>query len=286
MHRVLAALPAPWVASDWAPTFLIGCGRSGTTILGELFGSHPDVVYLNEPRYLWRAVDPRTDVWSPNPHRRGARLRMDENDADPIRCARYRRVFWYRARLSGRRRLLEKTPVNVFRLRLIRHVFPKAHYLVIHRHPLDVARSMARQPGWFSSHGAFRWCQLRELALADGFEADWLDGVQTDLERGIVEWTLAIGAIERDRPDGESGRVVTVRYEDLLRDSRGHLERLARHMGLEPNPRWSSQASARLLAPKPGAGPWPSRWHPRTLERMHRLGYAPDGSTQDVSEGA
>jgi hypothetical protein len=32
------------------PVFIVGCGRSGTTILGEMLGRHPQLAYLNEPR--------------------------------------------------------------------------------------------------------------------------------------------------------------------------------------------------------------------------------------------
>ena len=31
------------------PVFIIGCGRSGTTILGRTLAEHPRVKYLNEP---------------------------------------------------------------------------------------------------------------------------------------------------------------------------------------------------------------------------------------------
>ncbi|WP_417860784.1 hypothetical protein [Winogradskyella sediminis] len=34
------------------PVFLIGCGRSGTTILGTTLGKHQSITYLNERRDL------------------------------------------------------------------------------------------------------------------------------------------------------------------------------------------------------------------------------------------
>jgi hypothetical protein len=44
------------------PLFVVGCGRSGTTILGNLIGIHPGVTYLNEPYHLWAAIDPALDL--------------------------------------------------------------------------------------------------------------------------------------------------------------------------------------------------------------------------------
>jgi hypothetical protein len=47
------------------PVFIIGCGRSGTTILGQVLSAHPEVYYLFEPYHLWAAIDPMTDVLEP-----------------------------------------------------------------------------------------------------------------------------------------------------------------------------------------------------------------------------
>ena len=35
------------------PVFIIGCGRSGTTILGKTLSNHPKIKYLNERRDLY-----------------------------------------------------------------------------------------------------------------------------------------------------------------------------------------------------------------------------------------
>ncbi|ETN97761.1 hypothetical protein RFI_39764 [Reticulomyxa filosa] len=45
-------------------TYIFGCGRSGTTLVGQILACCEDVLFLNEPRSLWLTVCPELDVWS------------------------------------------------------------------------------------------------------------------------------------------------------------------------------------------------------------------------------
>ena len=40
------------------PVFLLGCARSGTSILGEALATHPEIAYLFEASFLWNAISP------------------------------------------------------------------------------------------------------------------------------------------------------------------------------------------------------------------------------------
>ena len=50
----------------FAPVFSIGCGRSGTTILGNTLSQHPDIKYLNERRDVWHRAYPEFNIWEEN----------------------------------------------------------------------------------------------------------------------------------------------------------------------------------------------------------------------------
>jgi hypothetical protein len=59
-RSVYSSLPFPGLER---PVFIIGCGRSGTTILGATLAQHQLVTYLNEPCHLWFSAYPETDIW-------------------------------------------------------------------------------------------------------------------------------------------------------------------------------------------------------------------------------
>ncbi len=47
--RARSILPRLPSCNDRPPLFVIGCGRSGTTFLGDVLGSHPKSAYMFEP---------------------------------------------------------------------------------------------------------------------------------------------------------------------------------------------------------------------------------------------
>jgi len=165
IDRIAARLP---IEGEQRPVFIVGCGRSGTTILGTALSKHSRIVYLNEPRHLWFAAYPQTDIWTARAAARGGRLVLTANDADEQRSKRLRRLFRWAALIARRSVVVEKLPVNSFRLEFIRAIFPNARFVCIYRNGLEVARSIAAdaQPkNWFGVNG-YKWTELKQLARA------------------------------------------------------------------------------------------------------------------------
>jgi len=122
--------------------YIVGCGRSGTTLLGRLLGRHRDVLFLNEPRNLWRRVYLRTDIWSPLSLLARGRLQIDAAAASKARCNRYRRLLENAASRAAKSHIVEKTPINVFRLPFLHALTPDSRVLFLGRHPCAVASSI------------------------------------------------------------------------------------------------------------------------------------------------
>lgn len=96
-YRLWAVLPLK--RRDLRPIFVMGVGRSGTTVLGTILALHRDVGYLNEPKALWHAAlgdDDLIGSYSAVP----GRYKMSGVDGHNGRSVRLRR--FYRAFLACR----------------------------------------------------------------------------------------------------------------------------------------------------------------------------------------
>ncbi len=185
---------------------IIGCARSGTSILGELVAAHPDVRYLHEAHEIWRKAGSGED----------GSHRLTAEHATPRVVRRIRKRF---ARELGDARLLvEKCPRSALRVPFIRAVLPEAKIIHIVRDGRDVSCSLL--PGI----GGSEWRHLkppnwRELmAHAHGIvrcARAW---------RTIMEITLAdLAAVPH----------LCVRYEELVGDPRGVARRVVGYLGLD-----------------------------------------------------
>lgn len=257
------------------PAFIFACGRSGTTILGKLFGCHPEVAYLSEPYHCWATIDPALDVT--NLHvRTPPRLWWDESQAtDTIRTRFARLILGERAR-QGRRVLIEKTPHNVYRVGLLEALTSgRANYIHIVRDGIDVARSIDRlasnQPyrmagrsdynQWWGSNG-LKWQRLESEGPGMGhFSTEEVAQLKTNQQRGAYEWLTSLGEADRWRPVLEN-RLLEITYRQLTAEPRDTLTALAHHVGASAPQTWLDQASAMLSPERNNAGgqlPLPAR---------------------------
>lgn len=221
-----------------APVFIIGCGRSGTTALGTLLAEHPAVTYLNEPREIWASVFPRSDIWSGRAPARGGRLVLTAEDTDDTRSRRLRRLFHAMTVRSGRPLLVEKLPINTFRLGLLHEVFPGARYIHLYRNGLEVARSiepLARAGRWFGA-GGYKWDRLAEYAETRPETRGLPVQCESPYLRGLLEWRLSTSCAVDFLQGLPGDRFVELSYRGFTADPGGAVARLAAFLGLEAGP--------------------------------------------------
>jgi tetratricopeptide (TPR) repeat protein len=151
--------PGPSTADS--PVFIVGFPRSGTTLLELALDAHPMLQSMDEQPFLPRATNDLTDLGIPYPAALG---RLTPAMLDDLRARYWERVR-KRAPLLPGRRLVDKNPLNMVLLPLIRRLFPNAHIILTVRHPCDVLLSCFLQH--FNSPGLALMCRdLPTLAAA------------------------------------------------------------------------------------------------------------------------
>ncbi len=223
----------------YSPTFILGCGRSGTTILGRLLEQHHLVAYLNEPRRIWE-LDPATDIWSSRAEDRQGRLRLTDKDVNPKAASRIRRRFAAEVQIRKRTRLVEKLPINCFRVEYVDHTCPGGRFIHIVRDGKDVAASIqvaASGGPWFGHHD-YKWRLLARYADREGL-GDLVPLCTTDFLKGLLEWRLAVQTARASLATLPPARWTELRYEDLVghpAETCGALERFL-DLGADPGMR-------------------------------------------------
>lgn len=255
--RLLAALPGTPKVDR--PIFIMGLGRSGTTILGILLSLHRSIGYLNEPKALWHVIDVRQDV-NGNYSSTGAQFRLGAEDVCPDIKLRAHRLFGRYLALSGANRVVDKYPELIFRVPYVRKLFPDAKFVFITRNGRDVIASVVK---WSERRGIesgshtddwwgrddLKWNYLREqLILTDRtYQSVW-PLATPDLnhaDRSALEWivTMREGLTQTQRfPEA----VIRIGYEALLANPTEELAKLQRFCDLAPDPIVADYAMSRL----------------------------------------
>lgn len=239
-------------AGPVAPAFIIGLGRTGTTLLGQILSVHPDVAWLNEPKLMWHVIFDDEDVIGSYEASDRGRLRLGVADVTPEVVGRAHAVAGSYLRQVRRRQLVDKYPELVFRTEFVRAIYPDARFLVLQRRAAASVQSISqwsedhRAGGadWWGLHGK-KWRTLyRELVAGDEELRDFvaLDHTRNRQEHmAVVEWLTV--AEESLRHLGEPG-VLLVDYDRLVSDPRSEVRVILEHLGLPADRRTEDYAQA------------------------------------------
>ncbi len=281
-HRLWSILPLR--SLERPPVFVLGIGRSGTTVLGTILALHKDVGYLNEPKALWHAAlgdDDLIGSYAPSP----GRYRMTETDANADKVKRLHRSYRAFQALSFSRRVVDKYPELIFRNGLLDAAFPGAGKIVLLRDGYEAIQSIDewsqlheqdRTDWWGLDHR--KWHSL----LTDIVDQDpYFDPVREAIhaldrhvDMAAVEWIVTMREIQRLLSCSRD-RFLVVRYEDLAEFPRETLLRICDHCGLGRDEVMLRHGEAimgpRPPRPRPDLNP---ALRPLFEETMADIGYA------------
>jgi len=187
-------------------TLVVGCARSGTSILGELIASHPEVIYVFEAVTVWE---------------RGG---MGENESHRLTAAHAtpditRQIRGW-AETTGREALMlvEKSPRNILRVPYVLEIFPDAKIIHIVRDGRDVACSMV--PGC----GRDEWSHLRPPSWKTFFDR------YSGPTRCAIAWKEIM---EIGLEDLANVSHLQIRYEDMIASPESVAQEIFDYMGLD-----------------------------------------------------
>ncbi|MBQ0959466.1 sulfotransferase [Ideonella sp. 4Y11] len=192
-------------SADQSPVFIVAFPRSGTTLLEQMMDAHPGLQTMDEQRFLLDAQECLQEQGLDYPRA------LAQATAEQLQAARQR--YWHQVAtkvdLAPGQRLLDKNPLNMLRLPVIRRLWPEAPIIMAVRHPLDVITS-----NYFQHYRAPDFARLcQDLpTLAAGYTAMF------------TQWYAAVETLQP--------RVLEIRYESLVADLEGYARQIAQFCDL------------------------------------------------------
>ncbi|MBU6415675.1 MAG: sulfotransferase, partial [Xanthomonadaceae bacterium] len=186
-----------------SPVFVIGFPRSGTTLLEQMLDAHPDFGSMDERGYVYQLIERMEHAGQRYP---ADLADLAQGEADQLRAV-YGRLVGRTLPNLGRRRLIDKNPLNMLCLPMILRLFPEARIILCIRHPCDVLLSCSMQ--------AFRSPAFRAMCSS-----------LPRLARGYTEaFEQCCRHIEVFKPS-----VLEWRYESVVDDFEGAVARLGQFL--------------------------------------------------------
>ncbi len=197
--------------------FVVGKGRSGTTLVRAMLAAHPEMAIPPETHFIVRMserpgvvreglVDTGVLIDRLKDHHGFAKMDLDHEDvreqlgsSEPLTYAdAIRMIFGIYAASKGKPRYGDKTPGQVMRIPALAEMFPEGRFIHVIRDGRDVL--------------------LSNLETRFG---------SADVAEGALVWRRVVAEGQRAGAELGPDRYCEIRYEDLLDDPEGQVRRLA-----------------------------------------------------------
>lgn len=280
------------------PIIIIGCNRSGTTLLFRNLSDHP---------HTWSLYVESQDIFY-------EQFPLSLDDGDAVRSGvsgkgRYEiyRAFyershnkqhfkdswlgWLPERLLQRQvgklykraplRLVEKTPANCLRIPLLKQLFPDAKFLFLVRRPEDTISSlMEGWKNWSRTPKGEPWKYTDWHYIRPPGWQEWRDRPLEEI--CAFQWMEANRTAWRDLHEHCKGMFATLRHEDLMADPLREYQRILDFCELPVSGHLNKllEAIPERVFTEGGSKPRPKKWqemHGQAIDSVAHL-YAPVAS--------
>jgi hypothetical protein len=244
-----------------APAFILGTGRSGTTILGISLSTHKNVSFLNEPKLPWYFANDKDDLIGSYSSDDGQYILRKEDVTDRIRN-RITTVYHAYEKFTNAKLILDKYPEMIFRTAFIEEIFPRSKYIFLCRNGLDIVHSIAdwsQRKSLNSANDTRDWWGLNDrkwrllVEQVVCFDEDLsplkdiIKNYTSHKDRASIEWIVTmkqgLELVKQKKLD-----VLLLKYEDFVAKESARLE-LISFLGLEHDPEYLSYCNTALKKP-------------------------------------
>lgn len=235
LKRVFAFLLAKEIKR---PVFILGCGRSGTTILGMALSKHSSITYLNERRDLWAEVYPATDIWTHQATSRNGKINLTSEDTNKAKSLMLRKLFYRETVKTSRPLLVEKLPINNFRVDFIYSIFPDARFIHIYRNGLEVARSvqkLSEMNQWFGTN-EYKWEQLIKYARKAKATENLPELCGNNYYKGLLEWRLGTESVVNFLGALQDDKYMEISYAKFVDEPVGVIKKIFSYLQISNDP--------------------------------------------------
>jgi omega-hydroxy-beta-dihydromenaquinone-9 sulfotransferase len=272
--------------------FLVGAGRSGTTLLHKLLCLHPRIGYISnyEHRFSWvpdglaggaiaGRLDDKLHAWFdkggnayfikrpwlkklfPTPHEGESVFAScgiplfpaPDYRADSVTTACLRRRFEQIRRRSRAAVFLSKRTANNRRIGQLLAIFPAARFVHLVRDGREVTQSLSTVE-WWDDHRIW-WDGRTPLEMERSGEPR-LAVCARNWVREMAELQAQLASVDRSR-------LFVLRFEELLREPLRHLEHIVHFLGVDFPVAY--RAAIESLQLRPVAAKWATEWNAAQL---------------------
>jgi hypothetical protein len=250
-----------------SPIMIVGCGRSGTTLLYRMLCCHADLAWFSNLTDRWPSVPALALLSNVYPF---AATRRIDSKAVPIPSEGY--AFWNELtridrlpadeplgehdvsgqaitlaaerigaimRFHHKPRFVNKATRNVRRLRYVDALIGDTRFVNVLRDPRATVASLLKVDFWPDIPV---WCEGNVTPRA------WRQMGKDETELAARLWASDVARALTDREAIAPERVIDVRYEELVRDPWSIVARLARSVHLTPTESFRRSCAAFRIA--------------------------------------
>ncbi len=241
------------------PIFVIGTGRSGTTVLGVVLSMHEQVGFLNEPKAIWHTIYDHEDLIGSYSQDK-ANYRLDADDVTQSTVNTANRLFGAYLTAVASSRLVDKYPELVFRVPFVQKIFPDAKFIFLVRNGWDTCQSIdnwSKRLGtdvkddthdWWGVNNR-KWHLMVDQIVATNPDLQphlaTIKNYSDHTNMAAVEWivTMQEGLKLVDR---FGDNIYLLKYEDLASQPKNSLQNLLDFCELPPDEKMFAYAESTL----------------------------------------